>query len=197
MAGRGIGGTGVEPDPEMAAVARRNLAPFPTWDVAVADFEDYAEERDFALLTCAQAWHWVDPARRFPMARRRLQMGGWLALFWNRPAPDDSALRHDVDAVYAEMAPALSPHGPLTAGQPPAGPPEAGFGQPAWQIYPWVERYSTAQWTDLVQTLSDHRQLAPVARRALLTRLAGVIDRHGGYYDHPYDCWLWTAQRAT
>jgi hypothetical protein len=32
-------------------------------------------------------------------------------------------------------------------------------------------------------------------RRLLLDRLSAVIDNHGGIYDHPYNCWLWTARR--
>ncbi|MFD7629660.1 class I SAM-dependent methyltransferase [Streptomyces sp. NPDC059851] len=39
----------------------------------------------FDLLTYAQAWHWTDPARAVPEARRVLRPGGALALWWNDP----------------------------------------------------------------------------------------------------------------
>jgi len=225
LAGRGLAGVGLEPDPDMAAMAERNLAPFPRWSVRVSDFEDYdfedcdfedcdLEDCDFDdsdfeghhagrsgpfdLISCAQAWHWLDPARRFTHAAELLRPGGWLALFWNRTGDDSSAIRGEIDGAYAALFPALSPHGALTAGRPPVGspPPDAGFGPPSWQVIPWVRRYSTREWADLVQTHSDHRLLDPGQRQALLDRLAQVIDARGGFYDHPYECWLWTAQRT-
>jgi SAM-dependent methyltransferase len=200
LAARGLSGVGLEPDVEMATVARRNLGQFPSWSVATGDFEDYhAElpEGPFDLLTSAQAWHWLDPRRRFQLAAGLLRSGGWLALFWNRTADDASAVRRDVDAVYTELFPGLSHHGTLTTGRPPAGlpPPDAGFGVAAWQVFPWVRRYTTTEWTDLAQTHSDHRMLGADQRRLLLDRLSAVIDAHGGIYDHPYNCWLWTARR--
>ncbi|MFE2880530.1 class I SAM-dependent methyltransferase [Streptomyces roseus] len=41
----------------------------------------------FDFLTYAQAWHWTDPARSVPEARRVLRPGGALALWWNDMDP--------------------------------------------------------------------------------------------------------------
>ncbi|MYT19243.1 methyltransferase domain-containing protein [Streptomyces sp. SID7760] len=41
----------------------------------------------FDFLTYAQAWHWTDPARSLPEARRVLRPGGALALWWNDMDP--------------------------------------------------------------------------------------------------------------
>lgn len=200
LAQRRLGGVGVEPDPEMAAMARHNLAPFPNWSVSTVDFEAYEPEggETYDLLTCAQAWHWLDPTRRLQLAARRLRPGGWLALFWNRTAEDPSELRQAVDRVYDGQFSALSPHGLLTAGHPPVGPlpADSGFASPERRVFSWVQRYTTSEWTDLVQTHSDHRVLDEARRQALIGQLTEVIDAYGGVYDHPYECWLWVAQRV-
>ncbi|MET9886967.1 class I SAM-dependent methyltransferase [Streptomyces sp. NPDC006430] len=41
----------------------------------------------FDFLTYAQAWHWTDPSRSVPEARRVLRPGGALALWWNDADP--------------------------------------------------------------------------------------------------------------
>src|ERR1700722_4671949 len=70
LAARPLSGIGLEPDPDMAALARQNLAPFPRWSVIQGEFEtfdpsahretdretDGADDRS-DLITCAQAWH--------------------------------------------------------------------------------------------------------------------------------------------
>jgi len=40
------------------------------------------------LVTYAQAWHWVDPARAVPEFRRVLRPGGLFAVWWNDTARD-------------------------------------------------------------------------------------------------------------
>jgi SAM-dependent methyltransferase len=197
LAARGLTGVGLEPDPDMAAVAGRNLVPYPGWSVVTGEFETFQSPTPFDLLTCAQAWHWLDPDRRFAQAARLLRPGGWLAVFWNRTGDDTSPVRRAIDAVYEDTFPAASPHGQLTRGQPPVGdpPPECGFGEARWQVFPWVQRYTAAEWTDMVQTHSDHRMLAPGVRQVLIDRLTAAIDANGGVFDCHYDCWLWTARR--
>jgi SAM-dependent methyltransferase len=50
------------------------------------------------LITCAQAWHWVEPSQAVPECVRVLRSGGHLALWWNVSDSEESWLS-DVESV--------------------------------------------------------------------------------------------------
>ncbi len=99
---RGCDVLGLEPDPRMAAVARRSgLA------VEAGTIEEWDPgERRFDLVTAGQAWHWVDPQRGPDKAAVVLRPGGHFGLFWNQAQPDPS-VRPALEAAYALHAPEL------------------------------------------------------------------------------------------
>lgn len=195
LAERGIEGVAVEPDEAMAAVARRKLTKHPGWRVDVSDFEEWepAAGETFDLVTCAQAWHWIDRDRGTSRAERLLRPGGWLAIFGEVPDPPDTPLRREIDAAYDEWAapgiPALlrAPKERVTPG--------SAFGPATVREYPGSRDYAAAEWVDLMRTSSDHRILPPERREPLLAAVAAAIERHGGTYRYHYVCELWAAQR--
>ena len=69
----------VEPDAEMAAVARAKGL-----EVEVSSFEGWDRRgRTFDLVSFGQSFHWVDPMIALPRIRTLLAPGGSLALAWN------------------------------------------------------------------------------------------------------------------
>jgi len=46
-------------------------------------------DQSVGLVTCAQAFHWFDPARTRREFMRILRPGGWCALVWNRPLSNE------------------------------------------------------------------------------------------------------------
>ncbi|WP_393058898.1 class I SAM-dependent methyltransferase [Streptomyces sp. LN549] len=78
---RGAHVVAVEPGPGMAAELRRALpgVPLVRGDGNHLPFATASAD----LITYAQSWHWTDPARSAPEARRVLRPGGALALWWN------------------------------------------------------------------------------------------------------------------
>lgn len=197
LAERGVTGVGVEPHPAMAAVARRNLAPWPRWEIVVSGFEGWdGPTGAFDLVTAAQSWHWMDPERRIRQAHRLLRPGGWLALFWNT-ATLDPAVRSRLDEVYARRAPQVTgwmdKGSTEHVGDPPA---DAPFGPPVERAYEWERSLTRAEYVDLLGTQSDHRLLPDEVREALLADVAAVVDGAGGRLHVHQRTLLWAAPAA-
>jgi SAM-dependent methyltransferase len=201
LAARGIHGVGLEPRPEMAAIARRHLEGHSGWRIDTAGFEDWtpaAKDLPFDAVVSAQAWHWFKPDVRFQKAHTLLMPGGWLAIWWNGPRPFDNSIRRAIDEAYATHAPEIAYRGISGHGWPSLDPLPApdSFRPPIVRHYPWTANYTSAEWTDLLQTHSDHRMLPRDRREVLLDAVRDAIDANGGSYEHPYVCSLWAAQRG-
>ena len=200
LAARGLEGVGVDPDPAMVSVARRQLAGFAGWRVDLSPFEDWSPApgtAPFELVVSAQAWHWFDPEASFRKAHELLKPGGWLVLWWNGPADFESPARRAIDEAYAAHAPEIVYRGVAGHPRPEIGPLRAdvSFGPPVLRDYRWSCTYTATEWVDLVRTASDHRMLPTERREEALAAVVRAIEVHGGIYDHPYVCGLWAAQR--
>ncbi|HEU5006735.1 MAG TPA: class I SAM-dependent methyltransferase [Jatrophihabitantaceae bacterium] len=182
LAARGLNVLGVEIDPEMAAVARGHGL-----DVEVGAFESWdAAGRRFDLITCAQAWHWIDPASGIDKAADLLNPGGTLVPFWNYGELDERT-QQAMDEVYATVAPQLSRSGggargfhELERAHLPHLRESGRFAAIETRCHPWERDYSAVEWTDMLQTHSDHLQLEPDQRRRLVDALHKMIGEFGG-----------------
>jgi SAM-dependent methyltransferase len=197
LADRGFQVVGVEPDPAMAAVARRNLAPYPCCEVEESDFEDWTPPLvgSFGLVTSGQAWHWIDSARGARVAERALRRGGWLAILrtdWEREA---TPLRRMIDAAYAEHEPGNS-----TCVAPEPGkrlvPEDSEFGEAVRREYRWSQTFTAAEWLELLRTASNHRLHPDQRREQLFAAISDAISAEGGTYQHRYLATLWALQRS-
>ena len=204
LAERGVTGVALEAHPAMAAVARRHLAAWPGWRVDVGGFEAW-EPQDgdapFDLITCAQAWHWLDPEVRIRKAHDLLRPGGWLAVFWNVQDPDQPAadLVRALEDIYDRHVPGEGLM-PVPSEVDPAGaetiPPDRGFDPPLTRDYRWTCSYTTAGWLDLMRTHSRNMLLEPDARERLLAEIGAAIDAHGGAFEYAYLAQLGAARRS-
>jgi len=202
LAARGVTGTLLEPDAEMTAVAARRLDGT-GWTVQVGELESCdLPDGSVDLVTCGQAWHWIDADAGLAQLRRLLRPGGVAALFWNRSDFSRAAdLRRELDEVYARLAPdlesSLASSGVGAKGEaPPTDPPPAGFVEAEEVVHEQVVTYTSAAWVALLGTHSNHVLLEDDRRRALQAEVARVIDAHGGAFDLVYRCEAWVARRA-
>jgi SAM-dependent methyltransferase len=190
LVARGFDVTAVEPSSEMAAVLQSRL---PEVNVQVTNFEECEfEPHSFALITAAQSWHWVDPARGPSKAHAVLRPRGWLALFWNAGALDDCEWHDELQPIYGRITPDMT-HEKI-ASQQDAGVQaqfaslrESGLfeGSVTRQVM-WHERYTTDAYIALLATASNHRMLPYEQRAELHAAIAEAIDARGGSVEHPY-----------
>jgi SAM-dependent methyltransferase len=187
MAARGYRITAVELGPQLAAIARRNLADYPDVEVVVADFDTWSTPEQFDLILALEAWHWLDPATRTANAAALLRDGGAAAtVFRQHVAGGDTAFFDEAQVLYRRYMPGTPPDLRLT--EPDDVPPQSyGFGEspefedPVFRRWVTIVEYTTASYLELLETFSSHIALPDADRAALFAGLAELADtRYGG-----------------
>lgn len=198
LAGHDLRVTGVEPDPRMAALAvRRGLA------VRVAAFEEWTPPlAGYDLFACAQAWHWLTPARRSAKAWSCLRPGGRLLLAWNLPLHQDhlDAVVDEVqarilepgwDALYRAAEQAYPVDFDLFAEELA----EHGFRDVEQVVLPWRTSFTAQRWARLLGTGSAYLTLVPEDRARLVEAVQERVEsRFGPAVEVEYACVLLTAK---
>jgi SAM-dependent methyltransferase len=190
LAERGFSITCLEPGPQLAAAAARNLARFDRVRIVQQAFEDWQPDdaERFDLVYAATAWHWIDPAIGYQLAWRRLRPGGHLAIWgaWHVfPANGDPFFR-ELQDVYSEIgigvgegnwyfAPGENPDNRAAI--------EASglFSVVDIRYFDWEIRYTAEEYIALLGTFSSHIEMADWQRDRLFSeirrRLAARHDR--------------------
>jgi SAM-dependent methyltransferase len=190
FAARGIDLTCVEPDARMAAVLRRHV---PGATVLETPFESWRPDRGYGLLYCAQAWHWIDPARRADLAHTALTPGGLIALFWNVFLLGDPVLHATLAAIDARYFAAgeHTAHGWLagevpreirafTEEWPELGLDDGRFTDLRTRRYRSSLTFSSADYRRYLGTTSIYRMLDDDGRESVLAETVAAIDANGG-----------------
>ena len=168
--------TCIEPDPRMAVRLRGN---FPQVDVHVGPFEEWTPPPGgVAVLACAMAWHWLDPATRNMYAANALAPGGTLALFGHRYGYADpaqaAAIRSALDTLdrTAKERPAdWMYHDVMAAGE---------FTDVRMEQFQRHLPLTRTQYLALISTFGPFLTRPPELQRRGLDALGRVIDDFGG-----------------
>lgn len=201
LARRGFRITCVEIGPELAAVARRNLAAFRNVEVIGGAFETWQPPLGdrFDLVFAATAWHWIDPALRYQRAWELLRPGGHLA-FWSAthviPECGDPFF-FEIQDVYEEIGEGM-PAGATWLR--PGGIPDSCaeidrsglFQDVVVRHFDWEISYNAEEYLRLLDTFSGHitmqawqrDRLYAEIRRRLAQRSNGRLRRHWGAVLH-------------
>jgi len=151
------------------APGRRLLA-----DAAALPLRDGAAD----LVTCAQAWHWVDHERASAEVRRVLRPGGLVALWWSQPRSDGEPWFEAYwDAV--ERIPGLDRRQR-------DGDPSPMVRWPIERIdVPWVRTVTAERWMIDEASKSYVATLGDAERAAQLAAIAAVLP--GDTFDVRYE----------
>lgn len=201
--------TALEPGPNLAALAAKNLAAYPQVDIQTTTFEEWpAAANQYDLVLSATAFHWVSPDVRYTKSAQALAAKGWLAVFWNTGADDESALGQQINAAYDKHMPSTQVH-PYVTHHPAGRSTQQGPKISRWQEeidqsqlfrnvnvmqFPWTQWYATERYLQLLETYSDHHVLPPQNKREFFDEIAGILERHGGGRNMPYLTVLYLAQ---
>ena len=177
LAERGFRITCVELGGNLAAVARRNLKPFPAVRVDVAPFETWdAGGETFDLVYAATSWHWIDPDVRYRKAAELLKPDGSLAIIDG----GGHAFPKDADPFFFEIQDAYQAIGEGVPDEdwPPPLPEDfpdmseemeaSGlFGDVQVRRYVWEIKYTAEEYIDLLNTFSGHIAMEPAKQEYL------------------------------
>ncbi len=193
LARLGVSVVGVELGPRLAALARRNVAEYDRVEVVGADFESWTlPPEPFDAVTCAMAFHWLDPDVRVHKSADALRPGGSLAVVRTHHVAGgtpgfEAAMqgcyarwdpRHDADFRLSTVDEFRSHDGYDLSQR---------FGADPRRWYPRDVDHTSQTFADLVGTYPPILAMDPDAREGLLSCLADVIDtRFGGRITRRY-----------
>lgn len=194
---------GVEPDPRMAAVAKRHGI-----DADVSTLEDWDPAgRVFDTVVAGQAWHWIDPLAGAAKAAGALRPGGLLVPFWNAAVPPAAITEAFGDAFHwaapdspfdirkvagKEVETYRSMCGRAADGIVASG---AFGGIEVWD-FAWEWHYTRDAWLDQLPTHGSLVRLPKEAVAAVVAEVGRAIDALGGSFTMSYRTLAVAAVRA-
>ena len=226
FAERGYAMLCLELGPDLAEVARRRMACFPSVQVATTRFEDWPLEPEaFDMVLAAMSLHWVKRDVAYSKSAATLRPGGSLAVFSNvvrgfgdpdlQAAMEELAgrylakpsrrvdklsrriLDHVCSLLHRNLRQSTGPHMAWKDRRHIAKLQRlGGFSQVLVRHYEWSEVYDAEVYVQLLETYSDYRILSLEAREELYAQMRRLIDTHGGSVTRLYESRLFLAKKA-
>jgi len=179
----------VELGANMAAVARRNLASYPSARVVVSKFEDWdAGGETVDLVFAAASWHWIQPDARYEKAASTLRSGGHMAVVHSEHVYPEGfdPLYLSIQDVYGEVTgsrkhvavqemPKFGELDSLDLEHIAEMERTGGFQPPIVERFLWHFDRTADGYVDLLGTYSDHWALEPDKRARLFEGIHRVI----------------------
>jgi SAM-dependent methyltransferase len=183
LARRGAELVAVELGPNLAAIARRELAEYPSAHVEVSGFEEWPLPAEpFDAVVSATALHWIEPSVRFSKPAQALRSGGVLVVVHvHHVRGGTPGFFADTQPVYVRWGlsddPFAEPTAPKDA---PVMYPELeerpDFGSVQRHRFEIPRRYTTDSYVGWLRTDSLVASLDPPSRQGFLDDIGALID---------------------
>jgi hypothetical protein len=139
------------------------------------------------MLYSATAFHWIPDEIGYKKAYRIIKSGGTIALFWNRPTPDDkdSLLHQKIQSIYRELLPEWSYRVARNEERESAYSrikndiEQNGFTDIEFKLYHNIRKMTGAQYIELLTTYSDHIALENPIQSLLFNGIRTAIEDFG------------------
>ncbi|XNS28145.1 class I SAM-dependent methyltransferase [Citricoccus nitrophenolicus] len=170
LAARGVEVAAVDPSASMLGPLRRAV-PSATVVQATAEATGLPTGRA-DLVTCAQAWHWIDPEAGSAEAARLLRPGGALALVWNQL---------DTTVPWVHRLTRIMHAGDVHAADPDRRRTRAPFGAEEHLQVRWTDRTTPAGLHALMASRSYWLRSGDAIRTRMTTNLDWYLTEHLGF----------------
>jgi len=194
FAARGLNVHCVEPGRALSEILlQRTKSLRGTVSVENKRFEELSRApASYDLIYAAQSFHWLDPATRLEKIHSLLRNRASFAAIWNKPTDEGSAHRRAFDNIYDQIAPELKDEAKSRPFHAEASKLEGDlkasglFSEVCHAAFRWSQTYTAKQYTELLNTYSDHRALDPQKFKQLSAGLQNAIEEQGGSINMPY-----------
>lgn len=182
----------IELGKNLAAYSRNKFRDNCNLNIVNCSFEDYmCLDASVDIVYSATAFHWIPEAIGYSKIHRMLKDGGALALFWNRPSPEEpgGALDLRIQKIYKKyMPPGIKQSENDTeryrriAGA--IG--KYGFRDIEVKLYHGTRSFSADDYVGLLRTYSDHIALNPDSKLVFEAAIKHAV-RQSGDIIHLHD----------
>jgi ubiquinone/menaquinone biosynthesis C-methylase UbiE len=178
--------TAVELGENLASFTREKFKAYKDFNVIRAAFEDYeCEDNTFDMLYSATAFHWIPDEIGYKKAYRIIKSGGTIALFWNRPSPNDkdNPVHQKIQSIYREVLPQWSNKVTQSQDKPKYSSvnkiEQYGFVNVEFKQYHNIRKMTGVEYVELLNTYSDHIALEKSIKLLLFNAIRTAIEEYG------------------
>jgi ubiquinone/menaquinone biosynthesis C-methylase UbiE len=178
--------TAVELGENLASFTREKFKAYEKFNIVRSAFEDYVcDDNKFDMLYSATAFHWIPEEIGYKKAYRILKSGGTIALFWNRPSPNDkdNPVHQKIQAIYREVLPQWSNNVTQSQDKPKYSSinkiEKYGFVNVETKEYHNTRKMTGVEYVELLNTYSDHIALEKPIKSLLYDGIRTAIEDLG------------------